>query len=188
MRPRMKAWLCVAALALVLVAIMGCTQGDIAEVQANVVVLKQNLATLQEQQESVDALLVALPEGDTKVKALAIREEVVQRIAQAQAALTLFEERLTSAKDTLDLVVAGGEATAPFLPPPYNTIALILLGAIPFMIRAWRVKATAIKVIKGVDPYVVIPPEKVAEVQAAQGGAGNALVDQAQGKATGLPI
>ena len=189
-------------LALMLVCVCGCTAADrqwltdkLQRTEQAVDVTKQQIAVLEAQSAELDKQIAAMPAGPKRDEAVELKADVdrwivgsEEYLAKARAFLAELRVKIEAAENDLDVAEVALETTAQYLPPPWGGFLMMGSGLVLGLLRAWRNKRTAMKAIAAVDAYVIVPDANVAEVRAAAGRAGNRLVDEAQGKTTGLPF
>jgi len=186
MRAQGTLWIVVVLLALCASVGMTCSAEDLAQIRQAVDRLQDQVIVLQEQKEDIDAVIAALPEGDVREQAEAARDALLPKLEQAQASLTVLQDRLANATDALDVVEAGAEVAKDVIPPPYGAAIGGIVGLAVGLFRAWRNKETAKQVIRSVDGVVKPTDMEAKVIRERQGASGNALVDAAQGKKAGL--
>lgn len=204
-----------AVLSLSLVALPGCTlRGDLTPEQiqqiqqqidavgVQVDAAHAALAEARSHRAALEAALADLPEGERRDKTLAAIAKADARLgdldawlAQAQAARATLQTHLASSGDVLDVIAAGGTAATPLIPQPWGAIVGAVVGLGVGVVRAWSNKRTAVRVVQAVEAakdvaggVVDFSAPDIRRKLRSMGPAGAKLVDEAQGRASGLPF
>ena len=203
MRTTVTKWLALTAIVLVIgFGIGGCDQEQIdlvkeqaKQLERDIPVARQTLEEMKVRLVEIEAELAEAPEGKTRDALLAAGQRAQRIIGRTQGSLDIAEprlrelnERLAETNDPAEMAGATAQTISSFLPPPWNTLVGGIAGLSLGLYRAYQKDKTGKKVIASVAPFVKIPDDKKAEVRAAQGAAGNRMVDVAQGTKSGFPF
>lgn len=204
-RPRIMLYgvLCVGIL-LPLLALSGCTDEQIEQMQQSVGFLEERIPDAQEvlavaatQRETLDEAIAALPEGELKQSLIKIKAQSDAAVVQAMEFLEKAEPRLAELKaslatatDTLDVIGVGVETAAPYIPAPWGKLLLAGWGIVA-TVRARMNRKAGHGIAASAQPIfdaAKLTDEQKATIRAAQGATGSRIVDEAQGKKAALPI
>ncbi len=194
--------LCVLLLSLALIP--GCTPEQVGKFKAAISSIndqrpayEQMAADIEVKIQELDAYIAALPEGEERDKALAVRAEWVGKyliaanwLDKADRTVGEYNALIAEADDVWDIAIATVQAGAEYVPAPWGK--LILLGTSVLLgIRARKNRLIGREVARSVQPFVtaaLVDSTEAAPILAKQSDAAKRLVDEAQGKKFSLPI
>jgi len=177
---------------LLLVAAAGCNQDQIADAQATLAGVREQIAEAEAQHQVLVDAIEAMPPGEDREAWASRADDLAQWIAQADDVAGDLERHLADATDGLD--VAGGviQSIAPFIPPPFNGLVIFVGGTVIGLIRAAQNRSAARRVVQSIEAakdagkvdFESVDVKNRLSVQ--QGATGKRIVDEAQGKASAL--
>ena len=203
--PRRLLFLLAAALALIILAQgHGCVPMSIGSQQItaqDVAATQQVLADTRAELEATQARLVALQAGqppdaepDPEIAAIEQRiGELAANMEKLEAAAATWAEIMAANPDMdrFGQLLAGAQAAAPLIPPPWGELILGGVSILAIIRAAANRRAgrqVAASVAAPMAAALAADPTLGATIRAAQGTAAGRLVDEAQGRALALPL
>lgn len=160
-------------------------------------ILAQVQVTLDAKAE-VDADIATMPPGPKREKlekasaTLGVTIDTgIAWLDRANASLEQMKVRLATAENPEDVAVAAAETAAPFIPAPYGTALVGLMGLGAGLVRAWRIKKAGKESIRSVEGPVSEHlgaggdsefDKRSATLRKTQSPGARKLIDEARGK------